>query len=217
MVHAVNIEDAELLIRYDDRIGFHIVGQVIIGNAVVHGAVGVFKEDGGAAVHRTQLLPPGGLVEIRFATVDADHVRDLHGVCQEFPHVRHVVVKRRAVGYGDHLGPVPQAGQTERVQLVDPPHGIVFQNDAGRLVLVFQLLQTGRTEFFFLLQHDEDALVFLQGFLVPFFFAVLTAEDQHLAAVGETLVAQHREAKRGFTAFQESGNQVYRYKSANHK
>ena len=217
MVHAVHIEDAELLVGHPDGIRLHVIGKVFVRDAVVHGAVQVLKEDGGVRVHGAQLPAPGALVETRGAAVDADHVRDLHGIGQDLAHVGHVVVKGAAVGGGDHLRPVPQAGKPERVQLFDSPHGVVFHDDAGGLMFVLQLLQAGGGQFLFLLEHDQDALVLLQGFGVPFGFAVLAADDQALAAVGEALVAQDRQAEGGFTAFQESGDQVDRYKSANHR
>ena len=217
MVHAVDIEDAELLIRHGDGIGFHIIGQVLVRDAVIHRAVQVLEEDGGVAVHGPQLLPPGGFVEFRPAAVDADHVRDLHGIGQELAHVGHVVVEGGAVGGGDHLGPVPQAGEPEGVQLFDAPHGIVLQDHTGGLVFVLQGLEAGGGELLFLLQHDQDAFVLLQGFRVPLLFAVLTADDQGFSAVGEALVSQDRKTEGGLSAFQEPGDQIDRYKFANHK
>ena len=212
VVHAVHIEGAELFVRHDDGIGFHIIGKILVGDAVVYRAVQVLKEDGGAAVHGAQLLPPGPLVELRFAAIDADHIRDLHGIGQELTHIGHVVVEG-----GDHLGPVPQTGEPERVQLLNAPHGVVLQNHAGGLVLILQRLQARGGELLFVLQHNQDALALRQGSGIPFLLAVLTADDQGFAAVGEALIPQDREAERRLAAFQESGDQVYRYKSANHK
>ena len=217
MIHAVDIEGTELLIGDDDRIGLHIIRQIFVGDAVIDGAVQILEENGGVGVHGAQLLPPGSLVELRLAAVDGDHIRKLHRIGEEFAHIGHVVVKGAAVGGGDHLGPVPEAGEPEGIQLVDAPHGIVFQDDTGGLMLIFQLLETFGVEFLFLLEHDEDTLVLFQGFPVPFLFAVLTADDENLSAACEAFIAQNRETEGGFTAFKEAGEEINRYKSANHR
>ena len=51
MLHAVHVEQAELLIRDPDDIRLHIIGQVLVRDAVIHRAVQVFKHDCGGTVH----------------------------------------------------------------------------------------------------------------------------------------------------------------------
>ena len=84
-------------------------------------------------------------------------------------------------------------------------------------MLVFQVGQPLRCQVFRVVEHHQDAVVLLQGFFIPFGFAVLAADDQGFAAVGKAFVAQDRQAEGCLAAFNEAGDQVYRYESANHR
>ena len=52
VLQGVQIEGAELGVADLDDGGVDVVGQILVADAVVHGVVGVLKEDAGGVVHR---------------------------------------------------------------------------------------------------------------------------------------------------------------------
>ena len=82
---------------------------------------------------------------------------------------------------------------------------------------IFNMQELRRGQLLRAVQGDQHALILFQALVVPLGFAFLAAQHQHLPAVGEAVVGQHRQAEGGLAGFNEAGDQVDRYKSSDHR
>ena len=208
MLHRVQIEDAELGVRDLDDLGAHVVGQILVAHAVVHGAVGVLEEDAGGVVHGQHRAPIGALGRLLGAAVEDHQIGLGQAVGHERAHVLEIDLEGGGIHQRDDLRQIPALGLLGGIERLKQPGAVVFDNHAlGAILLVqlhelFQILRLVQR-----LQHGVGAM---QELGVVFLLALLAAQQQRALALGEAVVGQHFGDELRLAALQKARDDVYR-------
>ena len=130
MLHAVDIPDAELIVLDFDHVRLHVVGQILFADAVVAGAVGVFKDDVAGIVHALDDAAVGALFGVFITAVEDNEVGKLRAFGHELTHIGQIIVEGGRVDQRNHLRKFPLDGLFDSEKILDAPDAVVFDDDA---------------------------------------------------------------------------------------
>ena len=214
MLHRIQIEHAELRILDLDHRRIHIVGQILVAHAVVHRAVGVFKEDARGIVHCQHRAAIRALRGLLRAAVEDHQIRLVQPVGHERAHVLHINVERRRIHQADNLRKAPAFGLRGGVEVLEHPRAVEFNEHALGAVRFVQLDEARHV--LHLLQIHLDRVRLAEQLRIVFLLALLAANQKRALALGKAVVGEHFGHKLGLSALQKAGNNVNRYVSSAH-